>query len=367
MRGDNLGLHWQAPVVSRATGRAGAERIFEDCGDGPLARIGVIYLCRFAEGERPVRAFVDSYRAHSAGLDHDLHVIFKGFRYAASLATAQALFGKLPIHSIELADKGYDIGSYFSAARLVANPRLIFFNTFTALLAEGWLKKFDDALNLPGVGLVGATGSWQSHRSLYEVSLKRALRSVSRPVESLNRLRTELQDMDSGRDRPSAGTADKVRQAGAPRILRRFGASLYRLLRFDHFLVHYAPYPNPHIRTNAFMIERDRFLALQRSSFRTKMGVYKFESGRQSLTQQILAQNLRPVVVDRNGLVYDMADWKSSSTYWIGQQANLIAADNRTRDYSEGSQQIRADLQAHAWEHPASWSTERWISARRRA
>ena len=330
-----------------------------------MTRIGVIYLCRFAEGERPVRAFVDSYRAHPAGLDHDLHVIFKGFRGADSSGAARALFGELPIHPIELDDRGYDIGAYFTAARLVDNPRLIFFNTFTELLADGWLKKFDDALNRPGVGLVGATGSWQSHKSVYEASLQQALRSVGHPMEYAIRLRTDLQNVDAGRDGPSAGTADKVAQARVPRLFSRFGASLYHLLWFGHFLVRYLRYPNPHIRTNAFMIERDRFLSLRVSSFRTKFGVYKFESGRQSLTQQMLAQNLRPVVVDRDGRVYETTDWESSSTYCSGQQANLIAADNRTRSYSEANQQIRAHLRAQAWEHPLSWNWERSLSARR--
>jgi hypothetical protein len=140
-----------------------------------LARIGVIYLCRFAEGECPVRAFVDSYRARPAGVAHDLHVIFKGFSDRSSRAAVRALFGELPVHAIESEDKGYDIGSYFAAARVVVNRRVIFFNTFSELLVDNWLKKFDDALSLPGVGLVGATGSWQSHRSLYQASWQRAL------------------------------------------------------------------------------------------------------------------------------------------------------------------------------------------------
>jgi len=148
-----------------------------------LARIGVIYLCRFAEGERPVRAFVGSYRTHPAGADHDLHVIFKGFPDKRSLAEVRALFGELPVHSLELEDKGYDIGSYFDAARTVADRRLIFFNTFSELLADNWLKKFDAALDLPGVGVVGATGSWQSPRSLYRASFRRALYWIGHPLE----------------------------------------------------------------------------------------------------------------------------------------------------------------------------------------
>ena len=31
--------------------------------------VGIIYLCRFAEGERPVHRFLESYLGHPAGRD----------------------------------------------------------------------------------------------------------------------------------------------------------------------------------------------------------------------------------------------------------------------------------------------------------
>lgn len=333
-----------------------------------LARIGVVYLCRFAEGERPVRIFVDSYRAHPAGADHDLHVIFKGFPDRSSLTAVRALFGGLPVQAIELEDKGYDIGAYFAAARLVANGRLIFFNTFTELLADGWLKKFDDALSLPGVGLVGATGSWQSHRSMYQASWRRALYWIRHPLEYARPNDVDRLPIGDSRNTQDAAVPTVEPKTGdARRALGQFARALYRLVRFDQLLLPYAPYPNPHIRTNAFMVGRDRFLALKIPSFRSKFGVYKFESGQGSLTNQIIGQGLKTIVVDRKGNAYEPADWKASSTYWIEDQRNLLAADNRTRDYSEGTPFARARLQAYAWEDPKRWSVvgERDLSRRR--
>lgn len=322
-----------------------------------LAHIGVVYLCRFAEGERPVRAFVDSYRAHPAGADHDLYVIFKGFSDKGSLAAARALFGELPVQAIELDDKGYDIGAYFAAARLVANRRLIFFNTFTELLADNWLKKFDDALSLPDVGLVGATGCWQSHRSMYQASWRRALYWIRHPLGYVRGNDADrLPIGDSRKAQDAAVPTVEPKRGDARRAFGQFARALYHLLRFDQLLLPYAPYPNPHVRTNAFMIGRDRFLALRIPSLRNKFGVYKFESGRGSLTHQIIGQGLKTVVVDREGNAYEPADWKASSTYWIEDQRNLLAADNRTRDYSEGTPSARARLQAYAWEDPELWS-----------
>ena len=69
-----------------------------------------------------------------------------------ALTSAQAIFASLPINPIELDDTGFDVGSYFAAAKRVSNRRLIFFNTFSELLADDWLKKFDRCVELAGRG-----------------------------------------------------------------------------------------------------------------------------------------------------------------------------------------------------------------------
>jgi hypothetical protein len=328
-------------------------RSFQFYGGLSLADIGVVYLCRFADGEAAVRTFVQSYRAHAAGVTHDLHGILKGFPDLPSLASARALFAGLPVNFIELEDIGYDIGSYFAATKVVSDRRLIFFNTFTELLADDWLKKFDTALSLPGVGIVSATGSWQSLSSYYEVLVRLGWHEIGRICTTwFSRRNRHTQDSPAARGLRARN--------GVPKAAS-LGRGLYLLLRLDRYLRYlyqYGRYPNPHVRSNAFMIERDRFLSLHPSSFEKKIDAYRFESGRQSMTKQIIAQGLRPVLMDRNGCVYDISEWESSSTYWVDQQANLIAADNRTRQYEKGSQERRRRLQDYAWVHPASWTLE---------
>lgn len=321
--------------------------------------IGVIYLYRFADGEGPVRAFLESYRAHPAGVTHDLYVIFKGFPDLQSLTSGKALFASLPIIDIELDDSGYDIGSYFRTAKLVSNQRLIFFNTFTELLVDNWLEKFDAALSLRGVGLVGATGSWQSHCSGYEAIAKQVCYRLRHPKEYFREL---LEDLRCTQKSADATVYASVEAANRPQVRRQVGQiarALYHLIRLDRYVLYrfgYHRYPNPHIRTNAFMVERQRFLELRVPPFSRKSDAYKFESGRRSLTRQVMAQNLRPVVVDRTGNTYDVTEWKSSMTYWIDQQINLIASDNRTREYAEGSPEFRTRLEDNAWMHPSSWA-----------
>ena len=303
--------------------------------------VGVVYLYRFAEGEHPVRRFLKSYRDHSAGIEHEFHVVFKGFPDQRRLNLGRELFSGMQINSIELEDNGYDIGSYLAAAKVVSNRRIIFLNTFSQILGRDWLRHFDRAFIAPEVGLVGATGSWLSNASGYEGALRRLFYRTKY-------LPTLLSYLFNRESEKIPEKISKMRKRSLRRYLQSPFSYLYNIFEFGRF-------PNPHIRTNSFMMERIRFLSLDFPSFKIKSEAYKFESGRRSLTRQIIRQGLRPVVVDRNGRVYDIAQWKSSATFWINDQENLLIADNRTRDYAEGDEELRDYLEDAAWVDPWLW------------
>ncbi len=277
-------------------------------GGSKVADNGVVYLYRFVEGATPVRTFLNSYRAHPAGLGHDLHVILKGFPDRQALAEARALFGSLPINTIEVDDTGYDIGSYVAAAKSVANAKLLFLNTFSEILADNWLAHFDAALNMPGTGLVGATGSWQSISSNVEAAASSLLRN---PQHFLGLYR-------KGNISARPNIVPK-RAARSRRSLGLVAGALINLSRYPKLLFKFRRYPNPHIRSNAFMIRRELFLSLTKGNagFRRKMDAYKFESGRSSMTRQILSAGLcasrggstrRPLWHFRLEIVFDFLD-----------------------------------------------------------
>jgi len=305
-----------------------------------LPDVGVLYLYRFAEDEILVRNFLDSYREHPAGLEHDLHVIFKGFPDQSTLTSARALFENLPVNPIVLDDSGFDIGSYIAAAKAVSNRRLLFFKASNRILAPNWLYHFDRALSLPRAGVVGATGSWEAYASDMEGALVSALRRVRRRT---NRSRVAA--------RPAVRN-DEWQRPKRP-------LKLYVLSPFYYFYYLYQSgrYPNPHIRPNSFIIERDRFLSLRVPSFSSKNNALQFESERGSMTRQIIAQGLRPLIMDRTGKVYDIPEWNSSNTFRSGGQVNLIVEDNRTREYASASPEFRRILENQAWVHPWSWGT----------
>jgi hypothetical protein len=300
--------------------------------------VGVIYLCRFAEGEEPVRRFLQTYRAHDAGIEHDFHVVFKGFPDQAKLEASRALFAGILINAIELDDMGFDLGSYVSAARKVSNRRVIFLNTFSQIQADNWLRHFDEAMNKPGIGVIGSTGSWQSNAASYERTLKRLVLKLWNFPSEMRRL------AGAGTDQSQSLPLTMQRRSRLRYILALF--------HYIYFVFEYGRHPNPHIRTNAFMVDRAQFLSLHFPSFENKKDAYRFESGRRSLTRQYIARGLQPVVVDRNGKAYAVDQWKASGTFWIDDQVNLLVADNRTCDYAEGAPELRTYLEHIAWVDP---------------
>lgn len=341
-----------------------------------MQRLGVIYLYRFVEGVDPVRRFLASYRDHPAGTQHDLIVILKGFPDSARAALARPLFESVPAHFIELNDSGYDVGTYARAATMVSHARLIFFNTFSEILADNWLYHFDQALGLPGVGLVGATGSWQANTAVFEAAVKSLFEKVSTPRARLRGSRIHHgSGGNSSRQSPGSSSPHPQWHIRALRgvhptpLLRSKSGDVaprrYFLAPLDYCrrLYEYGRYPNPHIRTNAFMIERDRFLSLNSSRFTTKHDSYKFESGRDSMTKQIMKRGLIPLIVDRFGKTYTISDWKSSLTFWTNEQSNLMVADNRTMDYAKANRMLRREMENLAWIHPWRWSNSALLQA----
>jgi hypothetical protein len=92
---------------------------------------------------------------------------------------------------------------------------------------------------------------------------------------------------------------------------------------------------------------------------RTKAAAWQLESGPQGITRQVWERGLRAVVVGRDGVVHPPERWPDSATFRAGEQANLLVADNRTREWEEAGAADRARLTRMAWgEDPARAAAE---------
>jgi hypothetical protein len=133
--------------------------------------IGVAFLARGRHDEwrDAFQRFIASYERCPVGIRHRLYVIFKGFVDDGHLRAGEDLFAHLRHVPIHLDDDGFDIGAYKKAAERMREEFVCFLNTKSEILVDGWLRKLAARLAEPGVGLVGNTGSFESHHPLYPV------------------------------------------------------------------------------------------------------------------------------------------------------------------------------------------------------
>jgi hypothetical protein len=287
-----------------------------------MSNICVVHLVRAENGLDSFAGFMRSYREYPAGIAHELLLLCKGFGSASQLpADYGALLHGVQFRLMFVSDEGFDIGPYFAAARAHESRYFCFLNSFSRLLDAGWLAKLSAPAGEAGVGVVSATGSYESHYT----NLARELRAATyfrRAASSV------------------------MRREGGPPVVRDY---LSKRQELRESRAAFDPFPNHHVRTNAFVIERRVMLDLKVDAIRDKMDAAAFESGKTGLTRQLSAKGLRALVVGRDGAVYEKERWRESHTFRSGGQRNLLVADNRTRQYAEADAPARKFLEQCAW------------------
>jgi hypothetical protein len=252
----------------------------------------VVYLLPVAESfTQPFHEWLYSYTRTEAGVVHDLIIILKDILNEGPVkceTRALALFPELKTiptltRMLVHANEGMDIASYcqFTKESHMEYKWALFMSTYSIICTNGWLIKFDHALNDNSsvslknassvqkrqVGLVGASGSYLKHPTLY------------------------LQ----------------------------------------------LPLPNVHIRTNCFAARLEDMLACV-STFKypiiTKNDCFDVEHGPQSLTVQMgKICNMSAVVVDIHGESFLPQQWPTARIGFSSQQEGLIVSDKETENW----------------------------------
>ncbi len=108
--------------------------------------------------------------------------------------------------------------------------------------------------------------------------------------------------------------------------------------------------PNPHIRSNAFAIDRKIFVELtQNESIQSKMDAWLFESGDNSLTHRVMRLNQKAVVVDYWGNVFCESEWPNSGVFRHLFRQNELITDNQCRFFKNESLFQKGKLSFFAW------------------
>jgi hypothetical protein len=237
----------------------------------------------------PVEQFIASYGRHQPGTEHRLVLALAG--PGRDRTPWRRVFAGFEHEALEVGGS-IDLDRYREVVERVPAERYCFVNTETVVLADGWLGHLERNLLAPDVGMVGATGSYESPNSL----------------------------------RP-----------GPLRAMRPG----------------YPSFPNPSLRTNGFALERELLQTLDWPTGLTKLEAVALETGSNSLTRQVRERGLATLVVGRDGVGYPPERWRASATFRSGDQANLLLADKRTRHYQDGGPLTRRGLAWLAWH---SWA-----------
>lgn len=284
--------------------------------------ITVAFLARGVEAGLPaVQAFLQSYRAHPAGTPHRLVVLMKGWDGIPGQDEARAMAAEAGAEILDLPDDGFDWGAYFRLADVAETEFLFLLNSHSRILRDNWLAMLLAQAEKPGVGLVGCTGSW--------ASLAPSLGLYWMPV--LDRLRHDH------------------RWLYWIAVGLRDGSSIVSMNLRNRW--RFKPFPNPHIRSNAFVIRTSllRDYAKGKGQPVEKGDAHALESGRESLTRYVSGLGLATLVCGADGTGFPPEDWAASGTFACPGQPNLIISDNQTRAYDERSPRLRRDFEPVVW------------------
>jgi hypothetical protein len=135
-----------------------------DRENNDASRIALFYLARGADEGflEMANRFAGSYRRFPPGVAHRLVLILKGFASEKAMNSVRHAFANLPFEEAHTSDDAFDLGAYRDAVSRVDCGRAAFLNTGSEPLSANWLAKLDAALNLPGIGVAGATGSFEA-------------------------------------------------------------------------------------------------------------------------------------------------------------------------------------------------------------
>ena len=273
-----------------------------------LRRVCVAYLAWGPLGVGHVRRFVDSYIANPAGVDHALVIILNhvGREDRDEIA---GMLRDIPHSTFAPERPVLDLEAYRLLTETIAADAYCFFNTYSRVLAPGWLFRYVAALRERSIGVAAAGGSYRSLRDFNP--WRSGPTMLPLPKKALLQLATTRR---------------------ALRIRRQF-----------------PPNPCASVRSNAFALRASTLALIDWPKCESKMDTWLWESGRQNLTVRTREAGLRAVVVDRYGAIFDVPDWPQSATFWSRDQDGLLVADNRSDEYACATAHDRRRLMRENW------------------
>ena len=146
----------------------------------------VVHLVRVCNGVAPLINFLESYKLNQGGIEHDLLILFKGFESEEQLKEYRLVLQPFKYKELHVPDQGFDITAYFAVPRSFHYKYYCFLNSFSVILDAEWLLKMYRHISNDKVGLVGASGSYQSlylDTNQWKILIKKSITKSSRKTK----------------------------------------------------------------------------------------------------------------------------------------------------------------------------------------
>ncbi|MFN8243101.1 MAG: hypothetical protein U0X40_03515 [Ferruginibacter sp.] len=276
--------------------------------------VAVCYLMWLPYGEDFFYRFFESYQCFPAGCPHDLIILFNGTRYAGGIEKyLQYLDEKNIRYSYQTMAEGLDFTAYFHLAANTSHPYICLLNTSSVIRAANWLELlFSPIRRNPQIALTGPSGSLESFYSTTKRSNSLLLKKGQNRREYFGKIKLIVKNL----------------------LYWRF---LFR------------PFPNFHIRTAAFLVEREIFLQYPQRSPQRKFQAYLIESGRNSLTNFVRKKQRLAFFVDKYGNLFDGANAFRSNVFRKQGQEDLLISDKQSEWFAAASPDEQKRLTQNAW------------------
>ena len=266
-----------------------------------MTNILVAYLISVYDDRRNLIDFIQHYKKYKSGCSHELLICFKNFKSNDEIFKSEELRDLKFIKYLDNNDfNDYDWGSYLRIAKLYNEKKILFMNCHSYPIIDNWLNIF--VKNYNQNTLIGSSGSYESQ---VNTSFSKLL--------NLNFLKSII----------------------------------YAVSNFLDFPL----FPNPHIRSNCFMISSKDFqsLKLTKKYKYKKKATWINESGRSGMSNQLKRKKFDLIVVNSEGKVFKSFEWKKSETYSLKEQTKLIISDKFSRIYSNSDDYKKKLIRKNVW------------------
>ena len=261
-------------------------------------KIIVIYLSSKYSKISDLKKFIKSYKRFKAGSRHKLVICFKQLS-KKELTKRISLLKKIDyfIDPVDIND--HEWGSLKRICQLYFENHIFFMNDYSYPITSNWLKYFNKYKK--NKMIIGCTASKSSN---FDNSFYRNYKD---------------------------------------NYFKAFFKIFYFFFKIPSF-------PNPHIRSTAFLIKAKDFLEfIENKNISYKIQSIALESGYSGLTNFFKKKGYKIKILNRFGNLFDLEDGFFSKTFASYNQEGLIISDNQTRMYDKLSFNKKEKKRKQCW------------------